>query len=313
MELIDLRNHIKDKTLPHFLILFGDEQCILDTYIDIISKNYTKIECQSVIFALNKVNMKSLDKSKKAYIINEDLDFIKNEKAWKTIKNTFNNKKDLLILKYHKLDKRNKFYTGNKSNAVEFNYLTNDILINYVLKELPNLNDTNCDKLINYCNNDYGRILLECDKIKQYSNFNKKDNNESFEILDKQGIFFKEIGDITFELTDAILGGYSDKAIIKLNEAKQKGEPAIMIASILYNGFRNQLAYQSVGINKKGVCEKTGLTKGEAYGCSKLVGGYSIKELIRNLGICQFVESGIKLGKIDDSIALDYLVVKCLS
>ena len=86
-----------------------------------------------------------------------------------------------------------------------------------------------------------------------------------------------------------------------------------MIASILYNGFRNQLAYQSVGSNKKGVCEKTGLTKGEAYGCSKLVGGYSIKELIRNLGICQFVESGIKLGKIDDSIALDYLVVKCLS
>ena len=70
--------------------------------------------------------------------------------------------------------------------------------------------------MINYCSNDYGRILLECDKIKQYSNFNKKDNNESFEILDKQGIFFKEIGDITFELTDAILGGYSDKSIIKL-------------------------------------------------------------------------------------------------
>ena len=36
MELIDLRNHIKDKTLPHFLILFGEEQCILDNYIDII-------------------------------------------------------------------------------------------------------------------------------------------------------------------------------------------------------------------------------------------------------------------------------------
>ena len=46
-----------------------------------------------------------------------------------------------------------------------------------------------------------------------------------FEELLKDGAIYSEIGDITFELTNAVLGGYPDKAIQKLDEAKRKGEP----------------------------------------------------------------------------------------
>ena len=58
--------------------------------------------------------------------------------------------------------------------------------------------------------------------------------------------------------------------------------------------------------------ERTGMTKGELYGCTKNVGGYNIKEVKRNMLFCQEIESGIKMGKIDEDIALEYLVLNCL-
>ena len=109
-----------------------------------------------------------------------------------------------------------------------------------------------------------------------------------------------------------MLGGYTELAIKKLDEAKRKGEPAMMIASMLYNGFRNLLAYQGLGSNKQGAMERTGLTKGELYGCTKNVGGYSTEEVKRNMLFCQQVESGIKIGTIDEDIALEYIVLHCI-
>ena len=199
----------------------------------------------------------------------------------------------------------------------KLNQRIEDVLTNYVLRDLPDLSEKNTNKLIGYCDNDYGRILMEIDKIKQYKEYisnlvNGISVDDCFEELDKQELFHKEIGDITFELTNAVLGGYTDKAIQKLDEAKRKGEPAMMIASILYNGFRNLLAYQGLGKNKNGAMERTGLTKGELYGCTKNVGGYSIAEVKRNMLFCQRVESGIKMGTLDEDIALDYVVLTCL-
>ena len=109
-----------------------------------------------------------------------------------------------------------------------------------------------------------------------------------------------------------MLGGYPQESIKKLDEAKRKGEPVMTITYILYSGFRNLLAYQGLGSNKKDAMERTGLTKGELYGCTKNVGGYNIKEVKRNMLFCQEIESGIKMGKIDEDIALEYLVLNCL-
>ena len=221
--------------------------------------------------------------------------------------------KNYLILRYHALDKRSAFVKKNQQNIVEFSHLSDEVLQQYIYRDLPDLSDENASKLISYCNNDYGRILLEVDKIKQYSSVrNELTIDSCFEQLDKQGLFHKEIGDITFELTDAVLGGYTELAIKKLDEAKRKGEPAMMIASILYNGFRNLLAYQGLGNNKQGAVERTGLSKGDIWRCSKNVGGYSIEEVKRNMLICQNIESGIKTGSVDEDIALEYLVLSCL-
>ena len=313
MELIDLMKKISEDNIPHFLILFGEEQKIIDIYINNIRDKILakKVVKESVLSVVKNIGKKSIDKCKKLYIVTDDIAFTKLEDNLESVKNAVN--KDYVILRYNSLDKRSAFIRKNQQNIVEFSHLSDEVLQQYIYRDLPDLSDENVSKLISYCNNDYGRILLEVDKIKQYSSVRTDLIIDScFAQLDKQGIFHKEIGDITFELTDAVLGGYPEKAIQKLDEAKRKCEPAMMISSILYNGFRNLLAYQGLGKNKQGAMERTGMTKGELWGCTKNVGGYSMKEVKRNMLFCQKVESGIKMGTIDEDIALEYLVLSCL-
>ena len=317
MELIDLMKKISSNDIPHFLILFGEEQKIIDIYINNICDKIQakKVVKESVSSVVKNIGKKSIDKCKKMYIVTEDIAFTKLEDNWESAKNAIN--KDYVILRYNSLDKRSAFIKKNQQNIVEFSHLSSDVLQQYIQRDLPDLSDENVSKLISYCNNDYGRILLEIDKIKQYHEYiacltNGISIDDCFEELDRQGLFHKEIGDITFELTNEVLGGYPEKAIQKLDEAKRKGEPAMMIASILYNGFRNLLAYQGLGSNKKGAVERTGLSKGDIWRCSKNVGGYSIEEVKRNMLICQNIESGIKTGTVDEDIALEYLVLSCL-
>ena len=314
MELVDLMKRISSNDIPHFLILFGEEQTILNIYLTHILEvtKSKRISADSVSYIMQNINKKRFDKSLRLYVVQDDMSFLKAEDSWETVRNAPT--KDYIILRYHSLDKRSSFAKKNQQNLVEFSRLTKEVLQTYISKDLPDLSDKNSSKLVEYCNYDYGRILMEIDKIKQYSSSRTDLTIDScFVQLDKQGLFHKEIGDITFELTNAVLGGYPDTAMQKLDEAKRKGEPAMMIVSILYNGFRNLLAYQGLGSNKQGSMERTGMTKGELYGCTKNVGGYSIAEVKRNMLKCQEIEAGIKIGTIDEDIALEYAVLSCLA
>lgn len=314
MELVDLMKRISSNDIPHFLILFGEEQTIVNIYLTHILEvtNTKRISADSVSYIMQNINKKRFDKSVRLYVVQDDMAFVRAEDSWETVRNT--STKDYIILRYHSLDKRSAFVKKNQQNLVEFSRLTKEVLQTYISKDLPDLSEKNSSKLVDYCNYDYGRILMEIDKIKQYSSVRTDLTIDScFVQLDKQGLFHKEIGDITFELTNAVLGGYPETVIQKLDEAKRKGEPAMMIVSILYNGFRNLLAYQGLGSNKQGAMERTGMTKGELYGCTKNVGGYSIAEVKRNMLKCQEIESGIKMGTIDEDIALGYAVLSCLT
>lgn len=319
MELSNLMKCIGENDIPHYLIFFGEEQKIIDMYIEQIKKLYKPVYSDSVAFVVNQLSKKSLDKSNKVYIVTEDTDYQKAESRWEQIKQQINKSNHILILRYATLNKKLKFYIQNKSSAVEFAHLQPNILTQYIQKDI-NLSEENCAKLISMCGNDYGRILLEVDKLNQYrqSTFHDTEGiyevecDEAFDILLKQGAIYSEIGDITFELTDAILGGYSDKAIKILSEAKRKGEPALRIVSILYDGFRNLLSYQSLGSNKKDASQRTGLTGWQIKKCIDLAGGYSISELVRNMLFCQEVEYGIKSGFLDEDISLEYITLHCI-
>lgn len=317
MQLSDLMMSISNNKIPHFLILFGEEQAILDEYIKHIVKDKQVIHCDMVRNVLSQYNRKSLVNTPRVYIVSGDESFKSAEDVWENVITDFNNSKHYLILRYTSINKTIKFYTRNKQNCVEFNRLGDDVLLTYISQYLPDLGRKYAQELIDYCNHDYGRILMEIDKIKQWKEYNTDDEgtpqtDSVFKLLDKQGLFHKEIGDITFELTDAVLGGYPDTAVQKLDEAKRKDENPILIASILYNGFRNLMAYVGLGANRKNAMIRTGMTKGELWGCNKNIGGYNFEELKRNALFCQSVEVALKQGTLDADIGLDYLVLHCL-
>lgn len=317
MQLSDLMMSISNNKIPHFLILFGEEQAILDEYIKHIVKDKQVIHCDTVRNVLSQCNRKSLVNTPRVYIVSGDESFKSAEDVWENVITNFNNSKHYLILRYTSINKTIKFYTRNKQNCVEFNRLGDDVLLTYISRYLPDLGRKYAQELIFYCNHDYGRILMEIDKIKQWQEYNTDDEgmpqtDSVFKLLDKQGLFHKEIGDITFELTDAVLGGYPDTAIQKLDEAKRKDENPILIASILYNGFRNLMTYMGLGANRKDAMTRTGMTKGELWGCNKNIGGYNFEELKRNALFCQSVEVALKQGTFDADIGLDYLVLHCL-
>lgn len=313
MDLAKLMSSIREQEEPHFNIWFGEEHKILEMYIDILAKGKRKLYVDSVELALKKIRVKSLDKTPLCIIVIDDGSFKLAENKWESIKKEFNQSKHTLILEYNKIDKTTKFYKRNTDCVVQFNRLTDDILDKYVLKELPDLSEDNREDLIKRCNSDYSLILLECDKIRQYSNYKNISQDMCYTILAKDNALYSEIGDITFDLVNAVLYGDLVKSAKYLEQAKQKGEPPILIASLLYRGFRNLLSVQGLGKNKKDAGKRTGLSGWEVKQVFNCIGGYNIKELERNMLLCQDVESGLKLGKYDDSLALDYIVTMCLA
>jgi len=210
----ELQKQIIDKELNHLYIFLGEEIAIQKIYINKIAEiqnleiqyieNYKQIH--------NSLQVNDLFDTKKLYVILDDSDILIHEEVWKDIQSNGN----VIIFKYNNLDKRNKFYKQFENRIVEFNKLSDEVLTKYIQKELP-LNDISCKKLINICNSNYNQILLEIDKIKNYTqNFER--HNETryptdifipsdcvFNELEKQGAFHKEISDITFTFIEKVI------------------------------------------------------------------------------------------------------------
>ena len=127
---------------------------------------------------------------------------MKQENVW----NEINPNENIIIFKYNNLDKRNKFYKYFENNIVEFNTLSDEVLVKYIQKELSTLNEENCKKLIDICGSNYNQILLELDKIKMsmlHGGVVLGDNE--FKKLEKQGAFHKEVSDITFTFIEKVI------------------------------------------------------------------------------------------------------------
>ena len=308
MTIQELQQKIINNSLDNIYVFTGEEIVIQDVYINKIAEsNNLEIKyVDSFEEIYNNLGLHNLLDSKKLYVILYDLDIIKEEKVWQNIK--LNG--DIIIFKYINIDKRNKFFKYFENKIVEFNKLSTEILIHYIQgKDLPRLSTENCKKLIKICGNDYNRILLEINKIKNYDCDNLP-LDMMFDSLEKQGAFYKEHDDILFIFIDKVLtrdicGVYKLK-----NELEKQDESNLKILSLLYNSFRTILLIQSC--NSKDICKTTGLPSNLVYYNKNKINNYSINELVDIVKLIQKVEEGIKTGKIDESISLDYTLVNIL-
>ena len=170
MDVSTLKAKIKTKQLPSYLLFAGEEWKVQEIYIKQIAKATGKEikRVDSVADIYQQLKNKSFLQKGHIYIVRDDKELMQNEKLQQTIEQVLGD--NILIHLLTTVDKRTKFYKAYKDVICDFERLSDSMLKKYILKEIK-LSDRNIERLIDICEHDYGRILLEIDKIKRYVNY----------------------------------------------------------------------------------------------------------------------------------------------
>lgn len=310
MDISVLKAKIKSNQLPNYLIFAGEEWKVQDIYIQQISKITGKeikyIDSIAEIFS--KLQNRSFVQKPVIYKVRDNKELIQNEKLQQRIESVLGD--NILVHVITNVDKRTKFYKLYKDAIVDFERLSDAMLKKYILKEIK-LSERNIERLIDICEHDYGRILLEIDKINRYAQAHPQEFDDVgfdtyFKKLVEDGTIYEPPYDAIFDLVDAILDRKVNKAFDLLQQSYAVGEATMVMLSVLYNNAKAVLQVQTYDGNN--LSKATGLTGWQIKNAKPHVGVYSNDTLIYKLQLIQKLESGIKTGKIDEEYAMQYLL-----
>lgn len=306
MTVAELKAQIMSKSLKPVYVFTGQEIEVRNIYINQIVKSfgYTVARADELSDIFGNLKRQSILQKPTLYIVSECSEVLKNEKAWKVFDMNFG--KNMLVFTFTNLDKRVKFYKQYKDIIVEFEPLKPEILKKYILKEIQ-LSDRNCNTLMEICENDYGRCLLEIDKIKR---FDHEATNIAFEHLLRSGTIYQPPKDAIFDFVDAVLDRNVCKAFELMQESYDCGEATLVMISNLYSNFKSLLQVQSC--KSRDISNTTGLTGWQITNAKKHLNRYRTGELVNALSVIREVEVGIKSGTIDEQIAVPYVLVNIL-
>lgn len=313
MDLFELKKQIQTGALYNYYIFAGEETGIMNIYINQIDR-ICKLpieKCDTVQAVYERIKKPGLVSNNKLFIVMDDKSFMKNEKLWSIVPKMVRGNR--LILIYTKIDKRGKFFKQN--DYVAFNPLPSEILGKYICKDIK-LSESNARILADICECSYNRCLQEVDKIKSYLGYRESINDAvtpdmAFRLMLNDGTIRKPIGDITFDVVDAIMDRNNVAKIEKLmQQVKAKHEPRLLLLSLLYTNFRNLFIVQSLGSSCSDYEKVTGLTKFQINQARRNLGKYDIRELRAAMDIIQEMEYGVKVGLIEEEFSLDYLIAQ---
>lgn len=314
----EVKTQIKNKAVKHFYIFTGPENKVIDVYVSKIAecKRIEVVRADSISEIYSKFLSKSLVANDYCYVLRDDKELLTQDKLWDSlaVENVQGN--NIVILVLTGVDKRGKFYKRFKDDIVEFEHMSENVLIKYIKKELP-LSEQNCKKLIGICESDYNRILLELDKINLYANTTYiavsgegADYNRAFLDLVEQGVIYQPPKDAIFDFVDCVLKHKVNQSFELLENCCGVGESNIVLLSVLYNNVKQVLQVQSC--QSKDIPKTTGLTAWQVKCAKEKCGYYTIGDLVYFLKLIRRVEKGIKTGEIDESISVDYVLVNML-
>lgn len=307
MEVSAVKQQIKENDLDSLYLFAGEEHKVLNIYIDKIAEvsGANKIYVDDLASVFSKSRQASLIKSKSVYVVMDDKEVLTNEATWKIFSEKTPFKDDIIILYFTSIDKRLKFWKQFYSRAVIFEKMEKHILRKHIQKKLP-LSDENADRLMDICECDYGRCLLELDKIERYAG-GKLLFDDSFAHLVKDGTIYIPPKDAIFDFVNAVLDRDINLSLDLLEQSYEVGEANMVLISVLYNSFRNLFLVQ----NRKGK-ESIGLNGWQIKNVISYVDNYSNGEIIRALKILRKIEVGIKRGEIPDDISTNYFLVEVI-
>lgn len=306
MTIAELKAQIQSKQLKSVYIFTGEEIAVRDIYINQIAKvgGYDVKWLDDVSEVIKLGRKKTMLQRPMLYVLSECAELVKNEKAWKVFDIDLG--QNMLLCMFASLDKRVKFYKQYKDIIVEFEPLQPEILKKYIKKQID-LSDKHCDKLIELCAGDYGRCLLEIDKIKR---FDHEATNSAFEHLLKAGVIYKPPKDAIFDFVDAVLDRDAYNSFKLMQESYDCGEATLVMITNLYTNFKALLQVQSC--KSRDISNCTGLTGWQISNAKKHTGKYTVGELVSALLAIRNAEVGIKSGTIDEMVAVPQLLVNIL-
>ena len=305
METSKIKQDIKTGNIKPYYIFVGDEVKVQDIYIEKLAQGKAIKRVDSFADIVKKLTAGMLIPTPKCYVIRDDKEIIKEDSIWGNLETLIGS--NIVIWVFTTIDKRNKFYKHFKDLICEFNYLSEDVLVKYVQKEI-NLTEHNTRHLIQICENDYSRILLEIDKIKHLAH--NEDYDWAFNILLEEGTIYQPPRDAIFMFSDAVLNRHKMAAFGLLQECVEIGEASLTLISVLYNNVKQVLQVQSC--DSKDVVQVSGLTPWQVKCAKAKCGKYSTGELVYALKLIQQVEKGIKSGTMPEELAVPYILVSIM-
>lgn len=322
MDVAGLKSHIKSNTVPSILYFAGEEWAVQKIFIGQISKvkGLEVKRVDSIIDVMRTFKSKSFVQTNYLYIVRDDKAYMEDDKAQALLPTIIGN--NVFILLLTNIDKRTRFYKTHLHEIIEFEALPERMLIKYIQKEIGVLfTEKNCKRLIEICQNDYGRILLELDKLKRYwkSTWDKRDVrerdggqewlNKCFDELVETGVIYTPPKDAIFDFVDAVIEG-NPKCFNLYEQCKAVGEATLVMISVLYNNAKAVLQVQTCKSND--ISKSTGLTGFQIMNAKKHINQRKAGELLNIMKMCRQCEQGIKTGKIEEQFAVEYILVNTL-
>ena len=312
MQLAELKEQlVKEQTSPLY-IFTGPEVAIMNVYIDKIATvaNADIKRVDTVSLAVGKTRVRSLTQRSSVFIVRNDKEYTTQESVWNKLNSGALQGDNIIILVYDNIDKRSKFYKQHQTKIVEFEKLSSVVLSKYIQKEIG-LQGELAARLAEMCDNDYSRILMECDKLTHLKNVYKIDIREAFVKAINEKLIYTTPKDVIFDFIDAVCKRQTKQAYSLLSELKEINESPLAIISLLYNNIRMMLLVQSSG-DTNDICGRTGLTQWQVNVTKQKGQRYSVSELVRALRTIRETERGIKTGTMESEMAVDYILVNLL-
>lgn len=313
MDITVVKQQIQKKEPQHFYIFVGEEVEVMRIYINKIAEciGVKPTYADDMANIVPKLSSNSFLSVPQCYVIREDKEFIKSDAVQDFVDEKIQNK-NIVILCFYSLDKRTKFYKAYNDSIVNFERLNERILSSYLAKEID-LSKRNMQTLMEICEFDYGRCLLEIDKINLYHSAHRLPINYSnsvFEDFVKDGTIYTPPYDAIFDFVDAVLKRKVKLAYNLYQQCVDVGEHMLTILSVLQSNARALLQVQSC--TSKDIANSTGLTGFQIKLAKERCGIYRNRELVTMLKLIQKVEKGIKTGEIEESISVEYVLVNVL-
>lgn len=314
MNIVELKKSLDSGELSNLYIFTGEEYTILNIYIDKVCSFFDTVKkSDSVLSIYKSLSARSLiQKGNQVFVVRDDKEFLTSETIWADLIKRLKARNATLVVKYSSIDSRSKFNKHFDEYITVFDRLSDNVLLKYIYKDIT-LSKENAITLINACNHDYGRILLEVDKIQNIIEYYNLSANDAFKMCLNAHVIYIEPEGQVFDLVDSILTRNYRSVYKMLAESRRRGDNELYVLSLLHNNVKNILQIQTFGnSDNKKLMQATGLTQFQINTCSKYLNRYTCEELVRFMKYIRYCDKSVKDGTMQPDFAVDYLLVNVL-